>query len=416
MWRLEPEQKEALLHLVKCSISRLLVTPLTWIIPRDTAHYVILGRENGLFVDNCKYFYIWLHTNRTQNENIVFITKKEKLTEQIRQAGGKAALYPSLPAFWHLLRAGTWVVDTMDWQNNGRLGFSRGARSVQLWHGVPLKEIELPLYAKRLARLSPCKRTMLQAYKAITARYRECDYLVSTSAFLSEQAFRPCFHAKAIVATGYPRNDILFNAVDYDQKLININTDKAALEQLHQHRVQGGKTVLYAPTFRKDRHNPFEQGHINLAALSHFSRENNLLFAMKLHPLMQHRYRTGDTPGIIHIEPASDAYPLLAEIDALITDYSSIYFDYLLLDRPVLFYPYDFESYTTDDRALLFEYVAMAPGPICLTQPQLLGALKNWLENMGDEHFTERQRVRRFVFDHANGNASRRLKDIISAP
>ncbi len=52
-------------------------------------------------------------------------------------------------------------------------------------------------------------------------------------------------------------------------------------------------------------------------------------------------------PNIVLMNPKSDAYPLLSLCDALLTDYSSIYFDFLLLDRPMIFYPYDFEDYVT---------------------------------------------------------------------
>ena len=105
----------------------------------------------------------------------------------------------------------------------------------------------------------------------------------------------------------------------------------------------------------------------------------------------------------------SDIYPLLRDVDVLVTDYSSIYFDFLLLDRPVVFFCYDLDSYTRDDRALLFDYQTMTPGPKARTMAELVSALHQVAA--GDDPWrAERALVASLVFDHLEAGASKRLR------
>lgn len=105
-----------------------------------------------------------------------------------------------------------------------------------------------------------------------------------------------------------------------------------------------------------------------------------------------------------------DIYPALNLFDALITDYSSIYFDFLLLDRPIIFFPYDMENYICNDRSLLFDYKTMAPGPLCTNQNQVEHEL---LQVTNDQYKKHRKQVTDLVFSHKDDNSSERLWDIL---
>jgi CDP-glycerol glycerophosphotransferase len=108
------------------------------------------------------------------------------------------------------------------------------------------------------------------------------------------------------------------------------------------------------------------------------------------------------------VESSSDAYPLLKDVDLLVTDYSSIFFDFLLLDRPVVFFSYDLRSYLSDDRQMYFDYDSMTPGPKVQTTSALLGAVSEAISGK-DEWKQERERVRNLVFAHTDGNSASRL-------
>src|SRR5690606_34937905 len=116
---------------------------------------------------------------------------------------------------------------------------------------------------------------------------------------------------------------------------IELNVDAKAREHIEAFRSKGGKCLVYAPTFRKHMQSPFESGELDVHTLNAFLAANNLLLAVKLHPLMAGRLPLPQDANLIWIAPDSDIYPLLPLFDLLITDYSSIYFDFLLLDREI---------------------------------------------------------------------------------
>lgn len=401
---------QALGELGVAAASRLLVYPLTWVVPRDRRLWVVIGREHGKFLDNAKHFFCWMHAERPAGDVAVFLTEHAQVVQALRSCGAAVLRYPGPRALWTLLRAGTIVIDSADPTQHGRVAFFRGARILQLWHGAPLKEIELALHNRRLARLSSVGRLLLNMQKAITGRYWRSDGLVSTSRYFAEHAFRRCFHARRVLATGYPRNDVLLDAVRARQPLTLLNVDIAALERMQEHRARGGRVLLYAPTFRADHQSPFDEGGVDLQRWSRFARQHDLLIALKLHPAMLGRYTAEQREAVIDISPASDVYPLMHEVDLLVTDYSSIFFDYLLLDRPVLFYAYDRERYVSQDRNLLFDYEALTPGPRLENFDALLQSIADTLDSHEDEQWaTRRSEVRALTFDHADARASERI-------
>ena len=94
----------------------------------------------------------------------------------------------------------------------------------------------------------------------------------------------------------------------------------------------------------------------------------------------------------IHIcEPRADVYPLLARCDVLITDYSSVFFDFLHAGRPIVFFAYDLERYLRQDRSMYFGYERIAPGPICRSQADLEDALLACRNNADGDPFARRR-------------------------
>ncbi|HEX5314678.1 MAG TPA: CDP-glycerol glycerophosphotransferase family protein [Gammaproteobacteria bacterium] len=389
--------------------SRALAMPLTWLVPRDPRRWLVIGREHGRFLDNAKYFFIWMQQNTADEVTVSFLSERRRAVRDLRAAGARAVSYPGLRAFFALLRSQTVVVDTVDPIEHGRLGFLRGARLVQLWHGAPLKQVERPLYLRQLAATGALARSLLRLYKRIIRRYRPSDVLVSTSTYFTERAFGPCFAARRIVATGYPRNDIVLSGEGYSPALVNINVDQRAADTLARHRAGGGRVVLYAPTFRADMRSPFENGTISLARWSAHAKAHGYVLLLKLHPSMQARSLLAALPSVIALAPESDVYPMLRDTDAMVTDYSSIFFDYLLLDRPIVFFVYDRKRYASEDHGFLFDYDEMTPGPKVESADELFAAIERNLGTAPDSWADARRRVVALAFDHRDGQASRRL-------
>ncbi len=395
-------------------LSRVLVTPLTWIVPRDPKQYVVLGRVDGRFMDNGKYFAAWVEKN-APDIDITFVTMAPEVVDELgalsRSRGGErrleVALYPRFKSMWRMLRCGTLVYDAAATAGEGRIGFYSGARRVQLWHGTPLKEIELAQHRRRDALRPKPIVWLLAVHRAIVGRFVHHHLVICTSDFLARGVFAQSFKSDAIIGLGYPRNDVIVGGDDYEPELVDVGVDLAARDVIDQHRARGGKAMLYAPTFRDNGSHPTDDGAIDIERLSEFARRHDLLVVLKLHPFLAARMSGLSAPNILQVSPVSDIYPLLSHFDLLLTDYSSIFFDYLLLDRPIVFYPYDMESYRAG-RELLFDYDAMTPGPHATDFDGLLAAIETTL-TAPDTFVAERQRVTNLVHDHRDGRSMARL-------
>jgi len=142
--------------------------------------------------------------------------------------------------------------------------------------------------------------------------------------------------------------------------------------------------------------------------MADFAIDNDILLVFKFHPLMAKYCKLNDIESIIQYDPGADVYPVLPLCDCLISDYSSIYFDYLFVDRPIIFFPYDYDQYTADDRRLLFNYDEMTPGKKCYNQTELENAMCDVLAGR-DDYVAKRQTVFKKTFAYRDNGASARI-------
>lgn len=386
--------------------------PLTFLVRRDSGLAVVIGRRGPVFADNSKHFFVRATEWAQKGERVIFLTSEIRLAGEISLAGGEAVVHPTWRSLLLVLQCGRLVVDMADWFDFGVYQLAHGAQKIQLWHGVPLKHIELDLFRDRLGELPWGVRQLLTLQKALLGRYPVYDVVVATSQAFIDEAFASSFAAKEFFATGYPRNDVLLRTPEsgsVGDRLAWINVERAVLNAITAAHAEGRKVALYVPTFRRGMDSPFE-GPIDLERWSDFATAHHLLIVIKLHPFMHGRYRFEQYPGLLEYAPLGDIYPLMAKCDLLITDYSSIYLDYLLLDRPIVFFAYDLAQYEAKDRALYFPYDSMTPGGKCRTQAELERALASIIaRGWQDDFAATRAKVRQFTHDHVDGDASRRL-------
>jgi len=386
--------------------------PLSYFVPKKKGRVVVIGREGGIFSDNAKHFFLFLYENSASIFSAIFLSSNRKTISQLRYYSLPCLLYPSLRAFYWLLSAEFVIMDSAEWVSGGKFQLTVRSKTIQLWHGAPLKEIELPLHQHRLQRLFFIFRFILQAQKKIVGRYPNYYALVSTSKFFTQKAFSNAFRARYFVEYGYPRNDAIFKAQRDSNRNspLWINCDLEALQLIDRAHDNHLRTILYAPTFRSDLSSPFSKNILSLKDLNNFASSNKILLVMKLHPLMANQIQTENLTHIVHYSPECDFYPALSLVDLLITDYSSIYFDYLLLNKPVIFFPYDFDHYVEDERKLIFDYIEMAPGKICKDQKELQEAMLM----VDTEYWAARRReVCGKVFAYIDDKAGKRLYEFL---
>lgn len=242
---------------------------------------------------------------------------------------------------------------------------------VQCWHGTPLKRLGFDIEVKGENALHTVKE-WTQLYEYDASRYK---YMVSPSEFVTN-VYRSAFNLahvgkeNCILETGYPRNDSLFTFdkkyVDKLKKELGIPKDK--------------KIILYAPTWRDNQYKVGTGYSYNLALdfdkfRREFSKDYVILF--RTHYLVAEIIDLSKYKGFIYnVSDYSDINDLYILADMIITDYSSVFFDYANLKRPMLFYMYDLEEYKNNMRDFYFD-LDVLPGPIVEKEEDLYKEIKN---------------------------------------
>ena len=328
-----------------------LIYCLVYFLPRNRRSWVFGSGVGVNFSDNAKY--LFLYCSSEKDINCYWITKNKDLVESLRNDGLNAYYKYSAKGLWLSLSSKVYVYDSRTGSINHWA--SAGAIKVNLWHGSPLKTIDRDITVKHNAFYIGNHTWGIKRYLVrmiMPEWFVVADLMIATSEKVKGY-FNSAFGSKKIEVTGYPRNDIISNPSLYARYLV--------FEQNIIDSISTEKTILYAPTFRDtnrfNREAPIEWGRLN-----DLLRKNDATFLIKLH---RHDYSMAikeEYSNIRVLDNESDMYPLFSKVDLLITDYSSIFFDFLLTDKPVLFYPYDKEDYLTKDRSMYDEYDTVTPG------------------------------------------------------
>ncbi|MGE4504958.1 MAG: CDP-glycerol glycerophosphotransferase family protein [Desulfovibrionaceae bacterium] len=367
-------------------------------VEKDPNRYLFIGRNAGEFSGNVKYLYLHF-LRKVPQATCHFLTLRRDMAVMLSDAGMPVLHYPS-DTVDELVRAGTVVVDSISYRRQLYWPLIRHARHVQLWHGIGNKKIGFQL--EGAACLQGRDQTLVEDHEGY-------DVLVSTSEFYTEEVFKKSIGAKEFVNLGYPRTDVFTTPLSKD---LLVGCDVEAYGRV----VKARKTrpvVLFAPTFRDTGVHPLTQGVMSLEEL--IAGVN----ALGAHLLIKTHNRTpivvDNVPENVTIcHSRSDIYPFLPLVDAMITDYSSIYTEYLLLDRPVIFFWADFESYMTRDRGFQFPFEEMCPGTKCRSSRELFAAVNDALRGR-DDWAPARRSMRERAFAHPAGGACERIAEYLLA-
>jgi len=384
--------------LLAALLGRLFVWPLVALFPRGGGRVAVIGRQDGLFLDNAKYFFLQA-TQEFPKVRFVFITERPGEVEMILARGGEALLYPKLSALWFLLRCGAVVVDDVAWFRQGRVLLLAGAEVVQLWHGVGGKRIERDRWANEAGRRIAWLRKLelgvrLAAYRT-TGRWPRYHLVAVTSRFYLEEVFKPAFLAKSFVISGYPRNDFGQSLRGWQWLLAWDNVDAQVRDRLPDWRVAKRRLILVVPTFRDSGAPPLQLDMKTLSELDACAAAEGLEFIFKFHPLDSNALAI-DGAHLHVCDPGSDVYPLFPEISALITDYSSIASDFLLMDKPVL-HLLQQGTGSVPDRDFQFPPADVMAGVVVDNWGQLLFELVAQMQ--ADAHVQTRSILRGRMFD-----------------
>lgn len=205
-----------------------------------------------------------------------------------------------------------------------------------------------------------------------------------------------------VIATGIPRTDIFFDQ-EYKTKKRNELYEQFPF-------LKEKKVILFAPTFRgpgqQSAYYPLE--YLNLDEI-YQAFHDEYIFLFKIHPFVKEKWEIPSEYSSFFYDLSfySEINDLLLITDLLITDYSSVCFEFALLDKPMIFYAPDMEEYTSE-RDFYYDYQSFIPGPLVRTEEELIHTIKN-------SHFhTDRLKAfREYFFDDIDGQSSRRVVNLL---
>ena len=335
--------------------------------------WLFSSTDNSHYNYNSRYLFEYVKENLPEITPL-FVINDPELRNSLSSKYGKQYFIEteSIQGIRQALSAGVWF--TSAGLPAYGIGLHKKRLIINLWHGVPLKKIALlDPNLKKAARIY-FKKIFSENYTCILTTSHELIPLMARSFAVSEDKIK---------VWGQPRNDGLF------QK----NDCREILGQLFPDLPEYTKTVLYAPTFRdygQVQLFPFKD--FDQKQLEAFLEEKNMLLFIRTHVAEQGSAAPylGKRIRFLGNEQAEDVTGILNIFDCLITDYSSIYIDYLLTDKPMIFLPYDRQQYL-DGRGMNFDYDDVTPGP----KPETFNDFLDALSPKEDFWKSERTRVNR---------------------
>ena len=296
------------------------------------------------------YEYVLVHEPSIR---AVWITNSEDVYERLKAEGKPGAMRQSKEGRQIQKDSGVFFCThgRLSGESEGDLRYMNGIRYVNLWHGAPYKQIGDD--ERRLI----VKQTW---WKKVKTQIRRClvPWEFLHGEMINSSPFFASFYQSAfgreykLIDAAEPRLDKLMSTIK-EPLIGELNKEfKTPLK------------ILYMPTFRDSnfgKFNPFEMVGFNSERLEEVLKLQNMVFLYKGHFLDQQNGVTqiGNRIRVVGDKDYDDLYTFIKDVDILITDYSSIYFDFLCLQKPIILFPFDFAEYSAYSRKSYFDYELM---------------------------------------------------------
>lgn len=310
---------------------------------------------------------------------LIWFTRKDRITQPVNFFVKKA---------YHLATSSYVFLDN-EFLPMAYIKFGKEVRVVQLWHGTgTIKKFGQDANTGKLKKME---------YRA---NQRITHLIVNSEAVKPEYASAFGIREDRIYVLGLPRTDLLLNESFMEKKREGFWKEYPSLRDK--------RCILYAPTFRDDEVEE-PRIHLDLERLSGELLPDEVVL-VRLHPHVAERI--GDFPekgkwdNIINVSGYSGVTTLLAVSDVLVTDYSSIVFEYCLRKKPMVFYAYDLEHFEKEGRSFYRDYRSFVPGKVVTDQGELM-------ESIREQDISANKRFIGDMFDVLDGNSTKRLLELI---
>lgn len=369
------------------------------VVPRDKKMILFISFHGRGYSDNPKALHEYLLSSEEYKDYKFVWAINGYRKHNIEIPRSKVIGYGGPKYLYHLARSKYWVCNC---KLPGYVVKGKDQVYLQTWHGTPLKrlafDIEVP-EDTTFYRSEMSYEEMTLTYAQDVEKY---NYMISPSAFTTE-VFQSAFQIERerLIETGYPRNDCLSNwnpeDIDSLKEQYGIPKDK--------------KVILYAPTWRDNSYTA--QGYtfeleVDFAKWQEVLGDDHVVI-FKPHYLIISKFDVNDYEGFVYsIDANADISSLYIISDILITDYSSVFFDYAILKRPIYFYMYDVDSYKDELRGFYIDIYTELPGKVFEEEANMLEEIK---EEVYDYAYLETFNNR--FNNQEDGNAAKRVLDIM---
>lgn len=370
------------------------------VFPKNKKIWIFSAWNGKFFSDNPKFIYLYTYKNH-KDISVIWITKSRTLYNQLRDKGLPVSYAYSLKGYYYQLIAGAAIFShSLDWEFLSYfIGYK--TKKIQAWHSVPIKKIGLDdkNYQKRFVKRLVTDFIMPYAkdfkYDLVFA-CSEFDKSIYCSAFNTQY--------QKVRITGYPRNDSLFSPGN-----LGSFPDKKELN------------IIYMPTFRGDvgsEFNLLKSTGFDFEKINSLMKSLNSVFYIKVHPVQV--FSSSDINSVKNMSNIKffdnnfDIYEKLADFNILITDFSGIFFDFLITGRPIIMAPLEMDDYILNNRDLYFKYKDICPDLPCGNWDEIFYSVENIIRN--NNFTTERYiKLQKKFHTYFDGNSSKRAYKEIKA-
>ncbi len=368
----------------------------------EKSNIILFGARNGdFYMDNSRTLYEWYNEHGIEGQ-FYWMTKSHDVYRKLKEKNLPVVRIDSVRGIYLL--------------NKAKYAFYTNRLTDIAIHYFAVPSTLKLIY---LSHGQSVKNTRLSVHEGVDRGYRndtlkassQMEFAISTSPFMAKvQAESNGLSPDKYKITGFPRNDWMFNppqtAVDGWARFLG--------------NKKYSKVILYAPTWRryapKTKLFPFSD--FDASKLARFVEKHNILLLLRPHlqDLKRNQHCKDTTDNLTSltsnirlatIKEFVEASFLLPYVDALISDYSSIYHDYLLLDRPIYLVPYDHHTFDQVN-GFKYPYLENLPGPIVENQGQLLAMFDLLIEGT-DNYRDNRENLRSLIYTDVDGNACERV-------
>lgn len=376
----------------------MIIRAVDLIVIKKSGEVVFVVGGTNVFSGNIKAVHDYYYLERPlQTKLLAHSSSNIDLCEDTYKSEVKLTNSPA--GLWCLIRSETIVVEyaPSDWVWPG-LSPARHT-FVNLWHGIPIKRIGLA-----------DDNVVVAGY---VRSWRYFDYYIASS--LVDKAMMSFAFGRAysqVKLTGLPRNDwLLKNGVELSPRL-------RSKEEEVRKIINGRRLILYAPTFRGDHlsrdhgdNGVYSFSEDELKRLKEILLKHDAIFGIRPHLTKYSDDRIPYDDQLINMSRyvIQEVQMILRNTDILVSDYSSVWVDYLLMDRPVIGFAYDKDKYMAD-RGYLYDYDSIFPGPMVETFEEFVTVLETILGSSDKGYEDERRKfVKQLFHSHMDSNAAKRV-------